>query len=211
MWILRIFRSQPFPLIVNRRGGKDWYSLLLLYGAYWTHYLYIHAFPFKTKFHWIDTFRINKKEWSTKKYYYKVLWLVEKAKFNKLFIDSWDHEITRAQSPASHIKTAESWFNWLANSGWSFRYSLLTNDAAPSAWLESTSARQQPLKPAPLNRAPNTPGALKRISYSWISGSEPKKSRTIRDSQSSTIILIHNKIHYLMEYTMVMEQEDTMK
>lgn len=45
-----------------------------------------------------------------------------------------------------------------------FRYSLLTNDAASSAWLASMSAIQKPRKLAPLNRAPNTPGAFKRTS-----------------------------------------------
>lgn len=82
-------------------------------------------------------------------------------------------QITRAQSPGSQINTAESAFNWLANSGWSSKYSLLTYDAASSARSASTSARQHPLNPAPLKRAPNTPGALWRISFSCINGSQP--------------------------------------
>lgn len=73
-------------------------------------------------------------------------------------------QITRAQSPASQIRTAVSWFIWLAKAGWTFWYSFLTKDAAAAAQSASTKAIQQPLNPAPLNLAPNTPGALRRIS-----------------------------------------------
>lgn len=75
-------------------------------------------------------------------------------------------QITRAQSPEPHTKTAVSLPMRLANPGWTLRYSLLTNDAASVARASSTSAMQHPLNPAPLKRAPNTPGALSRISYS---------------------------------------------
>lgn len=82
-------------------------------------------------------------------------------------------QITRAQFPASQINTAESGFNWLANSGWCLKYSSLTYAAASAARLASTNAIQHPLNPAPLNRAPNTPGAFRRISFSCINGSQP--------------------------------------
>lgn len=69
----------------------------------------------------------------------------------------------RAQSPDSHINAALSLIKSLANVGWHLEYSFLTNAAAASACTASMSARQQPRNPAPLNRAPSTPGALRRI------------------------------------------------
>jgi len=67
-------------------------------------------------------------------------------------------------------------FRLLANSGWAFSYSSFTYEAAASAFTASTKARQHPLKPAPLNLAPYTPGAFRRILYSWISGSAPSQN-----------------------------------
>lgn len=72
--------------------------------------------------------------------------------------------MTWAESPGSHINTSLSWGSLLANSGWTFWYSCLMKAAALSVRSASTRARQQPLNPAPLKRAPKTPGAFRRIS-----------------------------------------------
>lgn len=84
-----------------------------------------------------------------------------------------NNQITRAQSPAPQIRTAESLFNFSTNFDSSFQYSVRTYDAASSARLASTNARQHPLNPAPLNRAPNMPGAFRRMWYSLTIGFAP--------------------------------------
>lgn len=76
--------------------------------------------------------------------------------------------MTRAESPGSQTRTRRSAGILETSSGWAFSYSARTYAAASSARSLSTMARQQPLKPAPLNRAPRAPGAFSRISYSWI-------------------------------------------
>jgi len=71
------------------------------------------------------------------------------------------NQIMQALSPVSQIKTTVPACE--NNFGWTFLYSSRTNNAASSAKLASTKATQQPRNPAPLKRAPYTPGAFKRI------------------------------------------------
>lgn len=111
--------------------------------------------------------------------------------------------ITKAESPASHISTAVSLLSSFARKGWTLGYSILTYDAASAAWSALTNATQHPLKPAPLNRAPKTPGAFFNISYSCIKGSQPANGK-----QTASLTVKSFDLEYLPQYVEALQNRN---